>query len=151
MISINFLHIHIVCCKNLHSTVKWFWRVTLRSRESYTLGVHFSLGFQRGVLPLPTSWTSHGILVLVQLQWGWVGDESFLSATCILFELSFNCCWSIIEARSTSTTVVEKWRECWLLDLHHDLIEMIHVRRQFNSIRSCLPFAITTFTRDECF
>ena len=30
MITINFLYVHIVYCRNLKLTVKWLWRVTLR-------------------------------------------------------------------------------------------------------------------------
>jgi len=76
-------------------------RVTMRSWESCMLGVHVFIGFWRGVLPLLTSWTSHGIGSVFR------GDES---ASCLCHVRAFvDCCWSITEARSTFTTLIQKW------------------------------------------
>jgi len=63
MTPINFLHTHIIFCKNLQLIVRWWLRGTLRSWGSCILGVHISIRVWRKVLPLLTSWLAHGIMV----------------------------------------------------------------------------------------
>ena len=78
-------------------------------------------------------------------------DESFLPDASAMFELPSTTTdhyGSLFHLHHLGSEVT---RECRLLDLHHGLIEMIHVRRHFSSTRSCLPFAITAFTGDEFF
>ena len=94
-------------CRNLQLTVKWLWRVNLRSRESCTLGIQVPIGFWRGVLSLPTSWTSYGILVLISFSAG-------MSHFCMLpvhVPCSSFCRLLMIHHRNpfTSTTLVQKW------------------------------------------
>ena len=57
------LHTHIVFCKNLQLTIRWWLRVTLRSWGSCTLVVKISIRLWRGLLSLLTSWIACGILV----------------------------------------------------------------------------------------
>ena len=53
----------LVFCRNLQLIIGWWLRVTLRPRESYTLGVKISKWLWRGLRTLLTSWIARGILV----------------------------------------------------------------------------------------
>ena len=68
MKTINFLHIHIVCFRNLQLSIRWLLRITVRMWGSHALDVQVPLEFWRGLFSWVTSWISHGILVLVQFS-----------------------------------------------------------------------------------
>jgi len=105
MILINLLYIHILFCKNLQLIIRWWLRVTLRPRGSCTSGIQISIGFWRGVLPLLTSWTFYGILILVLSLAGWCTSVycGCLDRAIIFYNRS------VTEASSTSITLVSMW------------------------------------------
>jgi len=57
--TINFMYIHVVCCRNLQLTVRWLLRVILRLWESHKLDTQVLLEFWGELLSWLTSWTSH--------------------------------------------------------------------------------------------